>query len=101
MGVVENPISGDLLVSNRFPNEPQGNILVLDSSFVAQDTIDIDGLPSAMVFSQDGTNLWVTVAISGGDYHWLRSIDPGDYAIKNSLTVEASWPLDLAIVPGE
>lgn len=63
IGIVENPISGDLLVSNRFPNEPQGNILVLDSSFVAQDTIDVDGLPTAMVFSQDGTNLWVTVAI--------------------------------------
>jgi len=102
MGVVENPINGHLLVSNRISDDkPLGNILVLDSSFVAQDTIAVDGLPTAMVFSEDGTNLWVTVAISGGAFHYLRSIDPGDYVIENSLTFEASWPVDLAIVPGE
>ncbi len=101
MGVVENPISGNLLVANRIPNSYSGNIIALDSSFVAQDTINVVGFPTAMAFSEDGTDLWVTVGISGGAFHYLQSIDPGDYVTENSLTFEASWPVDLAIVPGE
>jgi len=101
MGVVENPINGDLLVSNGIPNdEPLGNILVLDSSFVAQDTIAVNGLPTAMVFSHDGTNLWVTVGVSGG-VSLLYLIDPESYTTRDSLAVYCGWPMDLAIVPGE
>ncbi len=100
LGAVENPINGDLLVSNRLSLSYQGSILVLDSDFTVQDTIDTDGFPTAMVFSQDGTSLWITVGKSGGP-HSLLSIDAGNYVIKNSLTLEGSWPMDLAIVPRE
>lgn len=100
MGVVENPINGDLLVSNRIPSSYLGSILVLDSNFVAQDTIDVDGYPTVMVFSEDEALLWVTVGISG-EGGSLLSIDAGDYIIKSALTGECDWPLDLAIVPGE
>ena len=100
MGMVENPVNGDLLVPNRIPNSYLGNIIALDSSFVAQDTIRVAGFPTAMAFSEDETSLWVTVGVSGGT-SLLYSIDPADYTTKGSLGIECGWPMDLAVVPGE
>ena len=100
MGVVEDPLNGDLLVANRIPNSYSGNIIVLDSGFVAQDTINVVGFPTAMAFSEDEASLWVTVGVSGGNAR-LYSIDPADYTIRDWLIIECGWPLDLAVVPGE
>ncbi len=99
-GVAENPVNDDLLICNWSGRLNEGNILILDSTFVVHDTISVAGLPTAMAFSEDGANLWVIFGVSGGVHSFL-SIDPNDYLTKDSLFFECGWPMDMAIVPGE